>query len=157
MPKKKSIISVSSINDDVDLELDKSDKIAKYSGNNLAEALQHLEGLTLSCAKKVVEHLTKEITTALLSANKVYIRGVGSLYLVYYPAHYGRHPKTGEQIWIEESLRVKFRPSSLLTRVVNERIATIKKFAEIESDLQPNDDNLLSVVTTVSTNTFENT
>jgi nucleoid DNA-binding protein len=140
----------------LDLELDKSDKIAKYSGNNLANALQHLEGLTLSCAKKVVEHLTKEITTALLSANKVYIRGIGSLYLVYYPAHFGRHPKTGEQIWIEESLRVKFRPSSLLTRVVNERIATIKKFAEIELDLQEDNDNSTPIVTSVVTNTAEN-
>lgn len=140
---KKQVDLVQSDNDNdldsVDFNIEQEDKnaIAKYTGKSLAEALILLEGITAACANKIVEHISTEIITALITANKVYIRGVGCLYLVYYPAKLGRHPKTGNTIWIKESLRVKFKPSGYITKAINQNINQIKQFAEITIDNQP--------------------
>lgn len=139
-PKKQVELVQSDNNlDSVDFNLEQEDKnaIAKYTGKSLAEALILLEGITAACANKIVEHISTEIITALITANKVYIRGVGCLYLVYYPAKFGRHPKTGNTIWIKESLRVKFKPSGYITKAINQNIEQIKQFAEITIDNQP--------------------
>ena len=139
-PKKQVELTQSDSDlDSIDFNGEQEDKnaIAKYTGKSFAEALILLEGITAACANKIVEHISTEIITALITANKVYIRGVGCLYLVYYPAKFGRHPKTGNTIWIKESLRVKFKPSGYITKAINQNIKQIKEFAEITIDNQP--------------------
>lgn len=119
-------------------ELD-SNRVAKYTGKSLSSALTHFEGLTTACANKIVQHISTEIISALNSGYKVYIRGVGSFYLVYYPSRWGRHPKSGERIWIEESIRVKFKASSFITKKMNANIKFIKQQANITIDNHPGD------------------
>lgn len=136
------------------LEEDQSDipegnnRLAKYTGKSLASALVHFEALTTACANKIVQHISTEIITALNAGYKVYIRGIGSLYLVYYPSRWGRHPKSGQTIWIEESIRVKFKASSFITKIVNANIKAIKAQAGITINNKPEDYPLLPETTT---------
>lgn len=130
--------------DDIDEDLCDKDwetnsKLAKYTGKSLASALTYFEGLTIACANKVVQHITTEIITALNAGYKVYLRGIGSFYLVYYPSRWGRHPKSGQTIWIEESIRVKFKASSFITKIVNANIKSIKAQANILIDNKQED------------------
>jgi integration host factor subunit beta len=128
-----------------------NNRLAKYTGKSLASALVHFEALTTACANKIVQHISTEIITALNAGYKVYIRGIGSLYLVYYPSRWGRHPKSGQTIWIEESIRVKFKASSFITKIVNANIKSIKAQAGIIIDNKPEDYPLLPPSETTTT------
>lgn len=129
-----------------------NNRLAKYTGKSLASALVHFEALTTACANKIVQHISTEIIMALTAGYKVYIRGIGSIYLVYYPSRWGRHPKSGDKIWIEESIRVKFKASSYITKIVNTNIKAIKEQAGITIDNKQEDYTLLppSAITVTS-------
>lgn len=119
------------VDTDSDIDLPEKKKLAKYTGKSLASALTHFEGLSIACANKIIQHISREIISALSCGYKVYIRGIGSLFLVYYPARWGRHRKSGNFVWIEESIRVKFKASSFITKIINANIQAIKEHSNI--------------------------
>lgn len=62
----------------------------------LIEALRQETRLSKTKATKVVELFFDEMSHALISGNRVEIRGLCSIYVKDYKGYSGRNPKTGE-------------------------------------------------------------
>jgi integration host factor subunit beta len=62
----------------------------------LIEALRQQTRLSKTKATKVVELFFDEMSDALISGNRVEIRGLCSIYVKDYKGYSGRNPKTGE-------------------------------------------------------------
>lgn len=68
--------------------------------SDLVEALSEGEDLTKTKAEEIVNLLFDEMTNALVSGDRVEIRGLGSFKVKSYGGYKGRNPKTGKQIVI---------------------------------------------------------
>jgi integration host factor subunit beta len=66
--------------------------------SQLIEALAKEEGLTLKKAEMVVNTFFGSIEKALITGDRVEIRGFGSFKVKNYDGYQGRNPKTGEVI-----------------------------------------------------------
>lgn len=70
--------------------------------SQLIEALAKKEGLTIKKAETVVNTLFGSIEEALISGDRVEIRGFGSFKVKSYDGYQGRNPKTGQIIQVAE-------------------------------------------------------
>jgi integration host factor subunit beta len=70
--------------------------------SQLIEALAKRESLTIKKAEMVVNTLFGSIEEALISGDRVEIRGFGSFKVKSYDGYQGRNPKTGEVIQVAE-------------------------------------------------------
>lgn len=70
--------------------------------SDLVEILAKKSGLTLKKSERIVNHVFKEMTSALKNDDKIEIRGFGSFIVKKYKAYRGRNPKTGENIEVKE-------------------------------------------------------
>jgi integration host factor subunit beta len=69
--------------------------------SDLVEALSESENLTKTKAEEVVDLVFSEMTNALVTGDRVEIRGLGSFKVKSYDGYRGRNPKTGEQIKVK--------------------------------------------------------
>ncbi len=66
--------------------------------SDLVEALSEGEDLTRTKAEEIVNLVFNEMTNALVTGDRVEIRGLGSFKVKRYDGYKGRNPKTGKQI-----------------------------------------------------------
>ena len=69
--------------------------------SDLIEALSKSENLTKTKAEEVVDLVFSEMTNALVTGDRVEIRGLGSFKVKNYGGYKGRNPKTGKQIKVK--------------------------------------------------------
>ena len=69
--------------------------------SDLVEALSKGEDLTKAKAEEVVDLVFGEMTNALVTGDRVEIRGLGSFKVKSYGKYTGRNPKTGKQIKVK--------------------------------------------------------
>ncbi|MGR3914986.1 MAG: integration host factor subunit beta [Gammaproteobacteria bacterium] len=70
-----------------------------------------------------VSSILDRMTAALVSGERIEIRGFGSMCLRYRPARIGRNPKTGEEVRVPEKYVPHFKPGVMLRRRVNAGVA----------------------------------
>ena len=75
---------------------------------------EKVEGLTKKSALEIVETTFEVINEALASGEEVNIAGHGKYIVKETPARVGRNPKTGEEVEISASKKVKFRAAKQL-------------------------------------------
>jgi len=84
---------------------------------NKAELVDDLaghEGLSKAQTERVLDTLSRSITEALRAGNKVVLPGLGHLEPVTRKGHWGRNPRTGERLYIQDTRGVAFRPGKAL-------------------------------------------
>lgn len=69
--------------------------------SELVEALALACDLSLKKAEEVVNGIFETLTNALISGERIEIRGFGSFVVNDYKAYIGRNPKTGETIQVK--------------------------------------------------------
>ncbi len=78
--------------------------------------------LSQSDLESVIDTFSKSVEKALLSNQKVEIRGFGTFFKKKIKEKYSaRNPKTGEIIYVPEKNKVRFKPSKKLTKILNEK------------------------------------
>ena len=75
----------------------------------LVEALSHETGLAPSKAEQVVRMAFNSIAKALVSGERIEIRGFGSFSVKHYDGYTGRNPKTGEVIKVKPKKQPHFK------------------------------------------------
>ena len=77
--------------------------------------------LNLSEANNIIEIFINGISKALKNGKSVQIKGVGRWYLKKLKENYNaRNPKTNEIIYKPERVKVRFKPSKKLDKIINE-------------------------------------
>ncbi|MGR3983818.1 MAG: integration host factor subunit beta [Gammaproteobacteria bacterium] len=66
-----------------------------------------------------VNSILERMIAALVSGERIEIRGFGSMCLRYRPGRTGRNPKTGEEVRVPEKYVPHFKPGAALRRRVN--------------------------------------
>ena len=69
--------------------------------SDLVAALSEGEDLTRTKAEEIVNLVFSEMTNALVTGDRVEIRGLGSFKVKSYDGYRGRNPKTGTQIKVK--------------------------------------------------------
>jgi integration host factor subunit beta len=69
--------------------------------SELIEALAVKKGLTYKKAEEIINTIFEAMTNALLTGNRIEIRGFGSFVVKEYQPYTGRNPKTGESISVK--------------------------------------------------------
>ena len=69
--------------------------------SDLVAALSEGEDLTRTKAEEIVNLVFNEMTNALVTGDRVEIRGLGSFKVKSYDGYRGRNPKTGTQIKVK--------------------------------------------------------
>ena len=69
--------------------------------SELIESLAMKKSLTFKKAEEVIDTVFDTMADALLSGDKIEIRGFGSLVVREYDAYTGRNPKTGEFVQVK--------------------------------------------------------
>ena len=80
---------------------------------DLIDAVATDTGKSKKEARFYVESVERVIESNILSGNKVFIAGVGNLYLKKQASKTARNPRTGEKIVLPESNKVAFKVSSV--------------------------------------------
>ena len=87
----------------------------------LIKALQNETGLTKSEAEAVVNLFFNEMSNALVSGDRVEIRGLCSFYVKKYKAYAGRNPRAGVSVRVESKKLPFFKcGKELMERVDNQ-------------------------------------
>ena len=87
--------------------------------NDLIASVASSAGLSKSDATRAIESLLDSVTNALKRDEKVSIVGFGNFSVSHRKATTGRNPRTGEQIQISASQKVKFLPAKSLKDMFN--------------------------------------
>jgi len=91
----------------------------KMSKKSLAKGVAELFNLSQNAAMQIVDMIFSDISDALSVGTRVDIAKFGSFVPVLRPERRGRNPKTEEEIIIPERIRVKFKCSSTLKKLVS--------------------------------------
>ena len=73
-------------------------------------------------AERLVSLIFKEMTHALKEGDRIEFRGFGSFSTKSYRARKARNPKSGEDVWVGEKNRVRFRTSGQLLEKINKSL-----------------------------------
>ena len=73
-------------------------------------------------AERLVSLMFQEMTNSLVEGSRIEFRGFGSLSKKSYRARKARNPKTGEDVWVGEKNRVRFRVSGQLLEKINKSL-----------------------------------
>ena len=69
--------------------------------SELIETLAVKKGLTYKKAEEIINTIFEAMTNALLTGNRIEIRGFGSFVVKEYQSYTGRNPKTGDSISVK--------------------------------------------------------
>ena len=86
----------------------------------LAESIYEKLPVDKQKAAQIVEDLIELIKDGLAKDSKVMLSGFGSYEVKSKPARRGRNPQTGDTIILRARRVVKFKPSQLLRKAINE-------------------------------------
>jgi len=110
MLEKSSILLTIEITFKTGAKMNKKQLVTKLSGSlNLSKA----------DAERTFDTITNTILDALKSDDSVKIAGFGTYKVAKRKARIGRNPRTGEQIQIAASQKVKFLPAKALKEIFN--------------------------------------
>ena len=90
--------------------------------SQLIEALAKKENLTIKKAEMIVNTLFGSVEEALISGDRVEIRGFGSFKVKSYDGYQGRNPKTGEVIQVDEKKLPFFKVGKELKERVDQDV-----------------------------------
>jgi nucleoid DNA-binding protein len=93
-------------------------KKKKFTSSDIVRGLSHLEGVSESQAKSILDHTIELIILALLRGDQVYLPKLGSFVLVLTRTKEGVHPKTLDPLAIPPALKLRFRVSSTISGVI---------------------------------------
>ena len=89
------------------------------SKNNILKDIKHHQGLPISFSEKIFDLIFDIIIEGLKRDNRLKIAGFGTYKVAKRKARIGRNPRTGEQIQIAASQKVKFLPAKALKEIFN--------------------------------------
>jgi integration host factor subunit beta len=69
--------------------------------SELIDALAAQKGIAFKRAEEIINTIFDSMTTALITGERIEIRGFGSFVIKEYKAYTGRNPKTGESIGVK--------------------------------------------------------
>jgi integration host factor subunit beta len=87
--------------------------------SEMIEALAGKKGISLKKAEEIINTIFDSMTNAMLSGDRIEIRGFGSFVVNDYKAYTGRNPKTGDSI----AVKPKKLPFFKVGKELKERIA----------------------------------
>jgi integration host factor subunit beta len=87
--------------------------------SEMIEALAVKKGISLKKAEEIINTIFDSMTNAMLSGDRIEIRGFGSFVINDYKAYTGRNPKTGDSI----AVKPKKLPFFKVGKDLKERIA----------------------------------
>ena len=77
--------------------------------------------LNQSDLESIIDFFFKDIQNALVEGKKVELRGFGTFFVKKIKEKYSaKNPKTGELIYVPEKNKVRFRPSKILKKFIND-------------------------------------
>ena len=89
--------------------------------SELIEALAKKQPhLTLKDVDLAVDCIIEHMCQALITNNRIELRGFGSFSLHYHPARIGRNPRTGESLNLSAKYSLHFKPGKVLRDRVDE-------------------------------------
>ena len=86
----------------------------------LIDIISQRPGLNLKRAELVVNTIFDSMSNALMSGERVEIRGFGSFEVRHYNAYKGRNPKTGEEVFVNSKKAPFFKTGKELRERVND-------------------------------------
>jgi integration host factor subunit beta len=87
--------------------------------SELIDAIAAQKGISFKKAEEIINTVFDAMTTALISGERIEIRGFGSFVIKEYRAYTGRNPKTGESI----SVKPKKLPFFKVGKELKERVS----------------------------------
>jgi integration host factor subunit beta len=90
--------------------------------SELIELLSLKRGISLKKSEDIVNTIFDSMASAMMSGDRIEIRGFGSFVINEYKSYTGRNPKTGESI----SVKPKKLPFFKVGKELKERVATKK-------------------------------
>jgi len=90
--------------------------------SELIEILSLKRGISLKKSEDIVNTIFDSMAAAMMSGDRIEIRGFGSFVINEYKSYTGRNPKTGESI----SVKPKKLPFFKVGKELKERVATKK-------------------------------
>jgi len=90
--------------------------------SELIETLSLKRGISFKKSEEIVNTVFDSMTEAMLSGDRIEIRGFGSFVINEYKSYTGRNPKTGESI----DVKPKKLPFFKVGKELKERVATNK-------------------------------
>lgn len=97
---------------------------------HLAEAIYSTLPVDKQKAAQIVEDYVEIIKDSLGKDGKVMLSGFGSYEVKTKPPRRGRNPQTGDSIILRGRKVVKFKPSQLLRKTINNEVITAADHAE---------------------------
>ena len=89
--------------------------------SELIEVLSQKKGISLKKSEEIINTIFESMTNAMLSGDRIEIRGFGSFVINEYKSYTGRNPKTGESI----DVKPKKLPFFKVGKELKERVAGI--------------------------------
>ena len=86
---------------------------------DLVEVISKQSKISRVDAKKLIEIILDEISSAIISGKGVEVRGFGVFYKRHRKGRIGINPKTGEKTEVSEKFVPFFKPGKLLKEAVN--------------------------------------
>lgn len=90
--------------------------------SELIELLSFKRGISLKKSEDIVNTIFDSMASAMMSGDRIEIRGFGSFVINEYKSYTGRNPKTGESI----NVKPKKLPFFKVGKELKERVATNK-------------------------------
>ena len=91
--------------------------------SELIELLSLKRGISFKKSEEIVNTVFDSMTEAMLTGDRIEIRGFGSFVINEYKSYTGRNPKTGESI----DVKPKKLPFFMVGKELKERVATHKE------------------------------
>lgn len=89
---------------------------------DLIEAVCEENNLSKLEAKKAVDTFFEQMAQAILSGDRVEIRGLCSFHVKNYKAYTGRNPKTGKKVVVKKKKLPVFKPGEPLKKRLNSQL-----------------------------------
>jgi nucleoid DNA-binding protein len=111
----------------------------QYSHKDLAQVLIHMEGLCEQQAVRITQLVFNSLVWAILRGQTVYIPNLGKFEAYYLKSRGSYHKTQRRRVVLPPSVRVRYRPSITLRRMVSERIDQFKVKAIATGNLDEED------------------
>jgi integration host factor subunit alpha len=88
---------------------------------DIIEAIQAQLGLSRKVTAEVVDDVFDTVKKTLISGESVKVSGFGNFEVRHKDPRRGRNPKTGEELTIEARNVIRFKPSQVLRKALNNK------------------------------------
>ena len=98
----------------------KADSKLNLGKKEIVDMIKSIIGFSSQNLEKIVNDTLDSVTQTLIEHKKVNIKNFGTFYVTHKKEREGRNPKTNEEFIISSRNVIKFKPSNLLTKKINE-------------------------------------